>query len=43
MMVQVCGVFKPVLPTTPLGLGLKYMPNDMYAIVTKSAFVNEPS
>lgn len=43
MMVQVCGVYKPIFPTTALGLGLQYMPNDMYAIVTKSAFVNEPS
>lgn len=43
MMVQVCGVYKPVFPTTSLGLGMQYMPNDMYAIVSKTAFVNEPS
>jgi Flp pilus assembly protein TadG len=42
MMVQVCGLFDPFMPTTHLGLRLQYMPGGLYAIVVKSAFVNEP-
>lgn len=43
MMIQVCGMYRPMFPLTPLGLGLQPHPNGTYAIVVKSGFVSEPT
>ena len=43
MMVQVCALYRPMFPTTYLGLGLQFVTGGYYAIVVKSGFVNEPS
>ncbi len=43
MMIQVCALLRPVLPTTPIGLGLQYVDGERYAIVVKTGYVNEPS
>lgn len=43
MLIRVCAVFKPIFPTTSLGI---YMAKDElggYALVSSSAFVNEPT
>ncbi len=42
MMVQVCGLYRPMLPTTRFGLGMQKV-GERYAIVVTTAFVNEPS
>jgi len=42
MMVRVCGLYRPMLPTTYLGLGLQKV-GERYAIVITTAFVNEPA
>ncbi len=43
MMVRVCALYRPFLPSTYLGLALQDMAGDRYAIVITSAFVNEPA
>lgn len=43
MMVRVCAVYQPFLPSTYLGLQMAKLPGDRYAIVVTSAFVNEPT
>ena len=43
MLVRVCALFRPLFPTTGLGLGMRYDNEGNYALVTTSAFVNEPS
>lgn len=42
MMVRVCALYDPVMPTTPMGLGL-VATQGKHAIIVTSAFVNEPS
>ncbi|MXQ07065.1 pilus assembly protein [Alphaproteobacteria bacterium GH1-50] len=42
MMVRVCGLFRPMMPTTHLGLGLQKV-GERYAMVVTTAFVNEPA
>lgn len=42
MMVRVCALYDPIMPTTPMGLGL-VQTQGKHAIVITSAFVNEPS
>ena len=43
MMVRVCALFRPMFPTTGLGLNLQYDGDGNYAVVVTTAFVNEPS
>jgi TadE-like protein len=43
MMVRVCALFRPMFPSTGLGLGLRYDTDGNYAMVVTSAYVNEPS
>lgn len=43
MMVRVCALQKPLAPLTGLGLRLPRQDADHYALVSLSAFVNEPS
>jgi len=43
VLVRVCAVFEPIFPTTSLGISLKRDELGGYALVTSSAFVNEPS
>ncbi|RYH08408.1 TadE/TadG family type IV pilus assembly protein [Tropicimonas sp. IMCC6043] len=43
MMVRVCALQKPLAPLTGLGLKLPRHDADHYALVSLSAFVNEPS
>lgn len=43
MMVQVCGVFQPIIPLSVMGMRLQSGPGGTYAVVIKSGFVNEPS
>ncbi len=42
MLVQVCVLQEPFFPLTGLGLQLKRVSDDYYALMTQSAFVNEP-
>ena len=42
MLVRVCALVKPMFPTTGLGLRLPEEGDDYYALVSTSAFVNEP-
>jgi len=42
MMVRVCALYEPFMPTTPMGLRL-VRTQGKHAIVVTSAFVNEPS
>lgn len=42
MMVRVCGLYRPMLPSTYLGLGLQRV-GERYAIIVTTAFVNEPA
>ena len=42
MMVRVCALSQPLFPTTPLGAGLKIDNFGNYALVSETAFVNEP-
>jgi Flp pilus assembly pilin Flp len=43
MMVRICAVFKPLFPTVGLGAQLKRVNQTDYAMVSASAFVNEPN
>ena len=44
MMVRVCALFRPMFPTTGLGLRMQYQEGSSeYAIVVTTAYVNEPS
>lgn len=43
MLVRVCAVVRPIIPTTGLGLKLPKVNSSDYALVAASAFVNEPS
>ncbi len=43
MIVRVCAVFDPFFPTSGLGLQLAKDASGAYALVSTSAFVNEPS
>jgi hypothetical protein len=43
MMVRVCALFRPLFPTTGLGLNMQYNGDGDYALVVTTAFVNEPS
>lgn len=43
MLVRVCALFRPMFPTTGLGLGMRYDVEGNYALIATSAFVNEPS
>ena len=43
MMIQVCALLKPILPTTYIGLGMSYVDGQNYAMVITTAFVNEPA
>lgn len=43
MLVRVCAVFEPVFPTIGLGFQLQKVNGKDYALVSTSAFVNEPS
>lgn len=42
MLVQVCALQEPFFPLTGLGLRLPRVDDDHYALMTQSAFVNEP-
>ncbi len=42
VLVRACSVFKPIFPTTQLGMSLKRTDLGGYALVANSAFVNEP-
>ncbi|WP_172293574.1 TadE/TadG family type IV pilus assembly protein [Pseudoruegeria sp. HB172150] len=42
MLVTVCAVFETMIPTTGLGLKLPKVSGNDYALIAKSAFVNEP-
>ena len=42
MMVRVCALSKPLFPTTGIGVGMKVDAEGNYAIVSTTAFVNEP-
>ena len=42
MMVRVCALSKPIFPTSAIGSGMQMDANGNYAIVTTTAFVNEP-
>ena len=43
MMVRICVLFRPIFPGVGHGLGLRYDGAGNYAMVTTTAFVNEPS
>ncbi|WP_089232067.1 TadE/TadG family type IV pilus assembly protein [Tropicimonas sediminicola] len=43
MMVRVCALQQPLFPLTGLGLQLQRVDPDHYALISMSAFVNEPS
>lgn len=43
MLVRVCALAKPIFPMTGLGLQLPRHDPDHYALISTSAFVNEPS
>jgi hypothetical protein len=43
MLVRVCALFKPMFPSTPLGMEMPDDGNGNYALVATTAFVNEPS
>ncbi|WP_456386911.1 TadE/TadG family type IV pilus assembly protein [Profundibacter sp.] len=43
LLVRVCAVFKPVFPSTTLGMQLARDELGGYALVASSAFVNEPT
>jgi hypothetical protein len=43
MMIQVCGMYRPMFPLTPFGLRLQRQPDGTYAVVVKSGFVSEPT
>lgn len=43
MMVRVCALFRPLSPGTTLGLRMPDVSEGLYALITTSAFVNEPS
>ncbi len=43
MMVRVCALQEPLFPLTGLGLRLPRVDADHYALISLSAFVNEPS
>lgn len=43
MMVRICVLFQPIFPGVGHGLGLRYDGQGNYAMVTTTAFVNEPS
>lgn len=43
MMLRICAVFEPVFPTVGLGATLTRINDTDYAIVSTSAFVNEPT
>jgi hypothetical protein len=43
MMVRVCALFRPMFPSTGLGLAMRYDGAGNYAMVVTTAFVNEPS
>ena len=43
VLVRVCAVFKPVFPSTKLAISLNRDELGGYALVSSSAFVNEPS
>lgn len=43
MMVRVCALFRPLFPTTGLGLNMQYDGEGNYSLVVTTAFVNEPS
>lgn len=42
MLVRVCSMAKPLFPTTGIGVGMARGANGEYAIVSTTAFVNEP-
>lgn len=42
VLVRACSVFKPIFPTTQLGMSLKRTDLGGYALAANSAFVNEP-
>ena len=42
MLVQVCALQEPLFPLTGLGLRLPRIYDDYYALMSQSAFVNEP-
>lgn len=43
ILIRVCTVFQPIFPSTSLGMHLSKDELGGYALVTSSAFVNEPS
>ncbi|MDJ0827254.1 MAG: pilus assembly protein [Rhodobacter sp.] len=43
MLITVCAVIEPMVPITGLGLKLPKVNESDYALITMSAFVNEPS
>ncbi|MDJ0630032.1 MAG: pilus assembly protein [Rhodobacter sp.] len=43
MLITVCAVVETMIPVTGLGLKLPKISGDDYALITMSAFVNEPS
>lgn len=43
MLVRVCAILDPIFPTTGIGLQLPKDASGGYALVARSAFVNEPS
>jgi len=42
MLVTACAVFRPMVPTTGLGLALPKIGGNEYALIAMSTFVNEP-
>jgi len=42
-LIRVCAVFKPVFPSTKLGIRLARDELGGYALVASSAYVNEPT
>jgi len=42
MLVRVCAIFDPLFPTTGLAAQMQLDPTGAYALVTTSAYVNEP-
>ncbi|MEM9898118.1 MAG: TadE/TadG family type IV pilus assembly protein [Pseudomonadota bacterium] len=43
MLVRVCAIYRPFLPSTRFGMSLQQLPGGNYAIIVETAFVNEPS
>lgn len=43
MLVQVCALQEPIFPITGIGMRLRHVENQYYALMSQSAFVNEPS